>query len=239
MKKILTPIAGVALLFCASCLSQIDDGAQLDGGSDSGQSDAGDGGSVDTCSSLDLSACRSRPDCAADRCFSCSCTPSFIGCRSLSAQAFSCPLTNCRSPVCCGSQGDCDASGPPISSCTPPGTPLGCGICLSDPGDCSVDTDCSTGNVCDPMQCSCVGAMACTPGCGMGAPCPIGSSCSQDAHPRCLATSCSPQTPCPANFDCSGAKCVRRDCVDDADCEAFCVLGQCFEGLGECQLPRP
>jgi hypothetical protein len=41
------------------------------------------------------------------------------------------------------------------------------------------------------------------------------------------------------NFKCSAGACARKTCGSDADCDDFCVLGQCYDTLGTCAFPPP
>lgn len=126
------------------------------------------------------------------------------------------------------------------ADCAPPGTPWSCGTCQVDPGDCTDDAQCSTGQTCNPIACSCQSATRCGPGCASNADCSDGQECSGGTHPRCVALHCLQASECGAGFDCLSAVCVRRSCAADADCGgAYCVTGQCHRGLGECRQPVP
>lgn len=190
------------------------------------------------CPDLDLHDCRLRADCAASVCPSCTCTPTFEGCRDAGQPDPGCPDLDCPTPMCCGALGNC-----PQGDCAAPGTSHGCGMCNPDPGDCSVDTDCDVGGICEPIACSCEGQRVCVMGCEEA---PMdncdgdkGLSCDGADHPRCQPSACNAEAPCPPNFDCVSDRCARRTCVEDLACDGFCVLGACYGGYGECLLPVP
>jgi hypothetical protein len=205
--------------------------------SDAGQPDAAgpDAGPL-ACPDLDLHDCRLRADCAADICPSCTCAPTFEGCRDVADPAPGCPDLACPTPQCCDGIGDC-----PQGDCAAPGTPHGCGMCNPEPGDCTADGDCNVGEVCEPMACSCEGQRVCTSGCTVGPadPCALGTTCDGEDHPRCQPSDCDALTPCPPDFDCDAGACTRRSCVADVTCDGWCVLGFCYDGYGECRLPVP
>jgi hypothetical protein len=81
---------------------------------------------------------------------------------------------------------------------------------------------------------------SCEPGCTLG-PCLTGETCQPDA--RCRPTDCQGDSDCPPNFGCrpagdGGARvCQRRTCTGDAQCQGFCVKGQCFPTAGKCWPP--
>lgn len=194
-----------------------------------------DGGHA-PCDGLDLPACRLRGSCAPDLCFTCSCTPTFEGCRVASDPPFQCPEVACEQPLCCESMTDCQNMG---GDCAPPGAPYGCGMCNPETGDCSADGDCALGYLCEPINCSCDSASHCVLGCAAATDCPLGTTCSGGDHPRCQPSACSSVAPCPPDFDCDSGTCVRRPCLIDLHCDHFCVLGLCYEGQGECRQPVP
>jgi hypothetical protein len=205
------------------------------GATDGGDQDAATTDDPGACRSQDLHDCRLRPDCAADLCLECSCTPVFKGCRENTDPPAQCPDLNCPQPECCRATSECDGA-----QCDPPGASTGCGQCAPDPGDCARDGDCPSGAICDPIPCSCIGNLACTAGCAQPADCGEGKTCDPgNDHPRCLATACSGTTPCVDNFDCTNGACARRPCSADPACERFCVRGSCYAGLGLCRLPVP
>jgi hypothetical protein len=193
-------------------------------------------GGADPCDTLSLADCRRRADCAADLCYMCSCSPVFEGCRDVSDPPFVCPALGCAQPHCCEQESECQAMG---GTCVPPGMPSGCGMCDPDPGDCATDIDCTGGNICEPVLCSCNAALRCTPGCTEPADCAVGTSCTGGDHPRCVPSACSTTTPCPHDFDCDAGTCTRRPCTSDLECDHFCVLGLCYDGQGECEQPMP
>lgn len=213
-------------------------GGSSGGGSAGGTGGSG-GGSSSGCSGLDETTCRLRPGCVAERCFTCSCTPSYNGCRGINEAQLACPLVDCITPQCCRAQSACTNGG----VCAPQGTPHSCGACNIDPGDCTEDSTCGAGDICAPIACSCNSAQRCTAGCNSDQNCPDGQRCSNGAHPRCVPKQCATPSDCGPGFDCQAAMCVRRSCNVDLDCgpadAAFCVLGTCYRGLGECRLPVP
>ncbi len=119
---------------------------------------------------------------------------------------------------------------------------LGCGVCNVEVGNCTADTDCTSGNICEPIQCSCTNAKQCVPGCG--SMCAEGTVCDNGTHPRCVPSSCSANQPCQPSFECVGGTCARKSCsgadagAADAECDpagqSFCVEGSCYSGLGMC-----
>jgi hypothetical protein len=74
---------------------------------------------------------------------------------------------------------------------------------------------------------------SCTPGCFAGG-CPEGSACAS-SH-RCVPSTCSGASNCPAQFDCVQGTCTPRGCQKDADCPSggYCFGGQCSTYLGTC-----
>lgn len=187
------------------------------------------------CSGLSLAQCRQANGCTPDLCFACSCTPSFEQCRSLSDPPFHCPEYDCPQPPCCLGDSDCTMTG---ATCAPPGTDYPCGICDPDPGNCTSDQDCGTGDICEPVPCTCSGASHCVPGCTQPADCGVGTTCSGGDHPRCAPSACGgPSAPCPPDFDCDGGACARRPCTSDLECDHFCVQDQCYDSFGVCQMP--
>jgi hypothetical protein len=104
---------------------------------------------------------------------------------------------------------------------------------------CTTDADCQAEglSVCELV--ACCGGTACVPGCDAQTPCPEGQSCTADNH--CVAQSCASEA-CPGNFNCgTGSEqiCIRRTCSSDADCDGYCVLGNCHATPGACDLPSP
>lgn len=208
------------------------------GGVGGGTGGAG-GGAQSACSTLNREGCQARSDCLTSMCFLCSCTPVFNQCRAAGESELSCPAVGCASPSCCGKQSECSGA----QSCAPPGTPTGCGTCMSDTSSCAIDADCSpstTGMICKPVQCSCNASVSCQPGCTKNGDCSIdGDVCNTATH-RCGAPTCSASSPCPSYFDCVQGSCQRKMCTTDANCPlAYCVSGGCYGGKGTCQYPVP
>jgi hypothetical protein len=151
-----------------------------------------------------------------------------------------CPQVGCPQPLCCRDGNECNTG----ATCAPPGTPLGCGACNVEPGDCTDDAVCAADQICGPIQCSCNAAKRCAPGCTPNTVCGEGLECSGGSHPRCVTKHCTFASDCaPAGFNCINMRCVRRACMADAECgpqgSAFCIGGECYRGLGECRLPVP
>ena len=121
-------------------------------------------------------------------------------------------------------------------------------MCIRDsnnPVTCSEDTECSTGLVCvttQPSDCICEHTNICKPVCTAQS-CAAGESCRADGH--CAPTVCVTGADCVPHFECTPAadnthECTRKYCEDDTGCPGgACVLGQCFETAGQCQLPVP
>ncbi|MDY0003311.1 MAG: hypothetical protein RBU30_18580 [Polyangia bacterium] len=193
-----------------------------------------DGGTP--CHTFGFAECRLQAGCAPDLCYTCSCIPTYEGCRRATDPPFECPQVGCPQPFCCATMLDCQNMG---GDCAPPGTPFPCGMCNPEPGDCASDGQCAAGSICEPIPCSCDALLRCVPDCTTTESCPPGTTCSGGAHGRCLPTNCSTTLPCPPDFDCTNGLCARRPCVNDLHCDHFCVNGFCFEGQGECRLPAP
>ena len=190
------------------------------------------------CHGLTLGDCRLASGCAPDLCDGCGCDIAFRGCLAASEVPAMCPALGCPSGICCSAAEPCQAS---TGSCTQPGVTLGCGACNTMPGDCTGDAQCSTHGphqICEPIQCSCNGAMACAMGCVDDTPCTEGQTCDLAAA-RCKPRACSAAAPCPGNFDCTSGSCARRTCTSDLDCDGYCVDGACFTQRGSCQQPVP
>ena len=204
--------------------------------------DADDGAGVDdiadTCADLDAESCRNTPACTLDICFTCSCAPSYVGCRGLTEPPHACPEVACPTPICCDDQADCSGAG---FSCAGPNDAPGCGACNNDPGSCTTDADCGgpvNGMICEAIRCSCDGARTCVPGCTADSECGTGETCSPSTH-RCTARACSSTAGCPPDFTCTDGACARTPCTDDSVCDGFCVNGFCEASLGECRPPVP
>lgn len=243
--RVLVLLGVVALLGCGrAALTESSDGGtgggDFGGGAGGGNFGGGaGGGGASTCAGLMVEACRARPDCAADFCFICSCTPRYEGCRGVNELPHACPDVECLQPECCDSQGDCTAP----AMCAVPGTPPGCGgACNPLPGGCLSDSDCiafPTVSICEPIACSCYAQRECVPGCGPSSPCEQGTTCNATTG-RCQVQSCVTSSDCPGPFTCSAGACLRKPCVVDSQCgDGFCVLLQCYEGLGVCRFPMP
>lgn len=188
------------------------------------------------CTGLSLKECRKVAGCVADLCYACSCAAEFKGCRAQADVPFECPVLDCPQPSCCGKADDCPGGG---QICLDPGDhPAGCGICTPAPGNCTIDDDCTGTTICEAIRCSCEGARACVPGCTSDADCAKGDRCDVATN-RCAPITCGVLTPCPPNFSCESAACVRASCATDIECDGFCVDGQCYAAQGTCELPPP
>jgi hypothetical protein len=135
--------------------------------------------------------------------------------------------------------------------CLPPGTPGGCGICVTVPPECADSPDCGPGAVCvpEPVECSCDGELVsfCRPACSAGS-CDEGERCGDDGV--CAPILCSDGYACPANTRCDLTSappvrldahgCWRLPCMVDAECDCgACVGWECHDGPGVCQPPVP
>ncbi|MBL9038622.1 MAG: hypothetical protein JNG84_08930 [Archangium sp.] len=216
------------------------EGRPRDGGStnDAGTRDAGvnDGGTTSTCAGLEASRCRRTAGCVVDTCTTCSCTPTFRGCRAVSAPPLDCPAVGCLQPTCCRSSAEC----PSPTSCVPPHVPVVCGICIGGP-TCESHADCPSGEMCRlDGACSCTSEGRCVPGCTDDGDCREGELCTSQR--RCITKTCVRENECGPSFACQAGLCVRKTCVSrDDECspngDSFCVMGHCASGWGECRLP--
>lgn len=237
MRSVLTCVLlAVVLGACDDPAPTIVDAAGVDGSAD-GSADV-DAGLA--CATLDPATCRATAGCVADFCDSCTCTPTFVACRAESASMTACPVIECPTlpPACCRADGDCKGA-----FCATPDDPPGCGICRQVKSSCAVDLDCRAtalggGGVpiCEPVACACSPASECVPGCTSDTECATGETC-EVAEGRCRPQACGASAACPPDFDCGASGCARRTCVDDAECDGFCVEGACRPALGECSLP--
>ncbi len=137
---------------------------------------------------------------------------------------------------CCHDDDDCAELG-----CLGPTESPPCGAPNDEPGDCTIDDECdpeASGQICEPIACSTIDARRCVPGCTGDDDCRVGEVCG-DPVKRCFAQPCDPGNPCPADFHCDESFCARDVCVDDADCDGWCVEGVCQEQLGVCTPPAP
>jgi hypothetical protein len=123
--------------------------------------------------------------------------------------------------------------------CAPPGTPQICGSCDSSPSTCTTDAQCKTQistSICEPRACACTDERDCVAGCTSDAGCDDGETCNLTSN-RCEVTTCATAATCPQDFDCLANRCIRKGCISNADCDAFCVDGLCYQEAGECRLP--
>jgi hypothetical protein len=149
--------------------------------------------------------------------------------------------------VPCRHTGECPNQA--FERCVEPGGFAGCGICEDYEDECASDTDCGgSGAICTeepvpPCPCDGTPALICAPACAGDHVCRDGEHCAADGHCRPLA--CERNTDCPPHFICGGddgtdrRTCNRRRCSGaDADCGdgGFCVLFECYDERGSCQV---
>jgi len=112
---------------------------------------------------------------------------------------------------------------------------------MPEPGDCTADAECAGGTICEPIACSCAGALHCVAGCEVTG-CDLAEVCDAGTH-RCVEQPCTAaRTECPPNFVCTWPEggCMRNPCTSDDNCPAgYCAMGFCQESLGTCFLPPP
>lgn len=222
-----------ALAFLGACGG--DDTSDSSDATDDLTDDADD---ASVCHGLELSACRDTAGCVPDECAGCVCDVTYRGCLDEGEVPGMCPALGCPQSVCCSSELACEMNG---AACASPGSPNGCGACISDPGDCTTDADCDAQGpsfICEPIACSCTGETACVQGCVDSSTCGEGTTC-DTATARCVPLACGGATACPLNFTCAASECVRISCTQDTECDGYCVEGQCYDERGECRLPVP
>jgi hypothetical protein len=150
-------------------------------------------------------------------------------------------------PVACGTSNDCSSG----FSCSPGGTPVGCGICVAPQNACNTDSDCriiddaaaTTPYVCGPpSECECgFGGKTgeCIPACTGPGDCSADEACSSG---HCVPKPCSSDADCPSpstvDYACSAGVCGVKSCSSDADCGAhYCVNRTCYPLPGACTPP--
>jgi hypothetical protein len=192
------------------------------------------------CAGLDEKSCAANSSCAADYCYECSCTPTYVGCRLSAATPKACPPLGCPQPLCtCDGLGEaaCKAASATMGctanycpSCTSAQTYNGC----SGPNEgapacpligcattCRTATDCApTGQICRPPDAQ--------PYCG-GACIMQASTCASDADCRGSTTICEP-----VRCACNAATACIAGCTGNGDCP----VGQVCNGMHRCQ-PQP
>ncbi len=234
MRALLAVIA--VLIALSGCLSPaVDCGNSCF--SDAGRLDGGvqpDGGSGVDCRALDAAACRAQHACIADFCTTCSCTPTFFGCRKSSEPGPRCPQLGCAQPRCCTADSQCT---PQV--CKPSGESTCLGVCDPSAPTCVNDIDCGGSAICEPRPCACGAQKSCKPGCGPTQPCATGLTCDA-ASRRCTLTRCTAAGDCASTFTCMAGSCQRKTCTDDSSCgSGFCVNQHCFDGYGTCNALSP
>jgi hypothetical protein len=190
------------------------------------------------CTGLSLLDCRAASACKPDICPGCFCDLGFRGCVDANVAVAPCPPLGCPGAQCCSTQDQCTNG----TTCLPPGSDVGCGACNTQAGDCTSDEQCKAMGplfICQPIQCTCTGEQTCVQGCFSDDQCGDAEQC-DFATARCVGRDCAGETDCPAAFHCVETKCARATCATDADCDGFCVLGQCFANArGTCTAPAP
>jgi hypothetical protein len=191
------------------------------------------------CGGLSLNECRQTAGCKPDTCFACLCDQSYRGCLAESQTPAECPALGCPGAECCSTQAQCTQTG---GTCSPPGTPFGCGACSTQPGTCTTDAECKPSGqtlICEPIACSCTDQKSCVAGCTKDADCAASGEICDTTSARCVPRSCTTTADCAPNFDCTAPTCARRSCTTDLDCDGYCVNGSCFDQTGTCILQPP
>ncbi|MEE2786714.1 MAG: hypothetical protein VX589_05195 [Myxococcota bacterium] len=155
--------------------------------------------------------------------------------------------SECKTDIDCESGSVCNTA---IEVCEPEecADDSGCttdgkiGICQSPEGDthhgrcvaeCSADTDCATGKICDAAVARCIDEIcADDAGCQVEGQIGICQSPEGDTHHgRCVAE-CAADTDCPSGKICDevGQRCVDQECASVSDCIEAEKLGRCAGG---------
>jgi hypothetical protein len=145
--------------------------------------------------------------------------------------------------VACSVDSQCQSDGPGPYACAPGGVYTGCGgpspCVLQTP--CNTDSDChdaGSGDVCQTSACPCQSfAGLCAPACTGSGQCSAGETC-QAGH--CVATPCTTNADCVANFICdpTSLTCQLKTCQTDGECNGYCVDNVCASKPGVC-VPGP
>ena len=147
----------------------------------------------------------------------------------------------------CRGDGDCDeAMG---EYCMPPGAPMPCGVGCDAPRECEPAAGCAGELLCEEYVASCCFAgdplaSRCVDPC-TDTSCDAGERCAEGG--LCEPAPCSDEYVCPPHTSCTeGGRadehgCERATCTADGDCSTppggYCVVGQCHETPGSCELP--
>jgi hypothetical protein len=232
--------AALALAAAASCgknggtAADAGPGGGAGGGNGSG-SGGGEAQSSTVCNPLAERVCAETAGCVVHRCETCGCDRTFVKCLGATETPPACPKLGCPQPQCCSADNVCQNG-----LCRGEGQQLPqCGQCLQVTGDCTVDSQCKPGSICEPIPCACSTAKTCVGGCDSGAvPCPTGQMCKAG---RCAPAQCTADAQCPVFFSCaSSTGCTRIKCLTNLDCKGgFCVNGECARGEGRCQVVPP
>ncbi len=196
----------------------------------------------DPCKGKDEATCKTTASCVADYCTECSCTPTFVGCRSTTSAQTACPALGCAQPNC-GCDGLAEQAciaAESTQGCTPfycpncngGNTYQGClapnagdGACPQVcSNSCRQQTDCQGGQFClPPGQPLCGGACMIPPACNDDAFCQAngGSATSVCDVPVCecggpmkgCIPGCTQPSDCPDGDTCSSTHhCVPIPC---------------------------
>jgi hypothetical protein len=214
------------------------------------------------CDGLSESECKANPDCRADYCELCQCTPSYSGCSRAGSAPPPCPAVACPALFCDCSVLDeqtCEYASHTSAGCTVARCPdckggfifAGClppnagdwacpSFCAND--NCHANQDCS-GGICLPpgaKQCPgiCISGVACS---GDG-DCDPGQVC--DTAPclcapggRICQPACNAVADCAEGLTCAGGHCQALACASSGGCPANfeCVLAPGGSGSASCQ----
>lgn len=145
-------------------------------------------------------------------------------------------LSRAHPPTTCTVSEPCSSGS---MTCVPPGTSLGCGDCLAPESFavCTSDADCDSFSACQPSSaddCACSPVYLCKPACFSDSDCGAGKACQ---NKRCITQLCGNDAGCPVNFECYGGYCSRRKCSSNGGCAGACVMGSCYESVGQCAYP--
>ena len=128
----------------------------------------------------------------------------------------------------CRNRDDCSGD----SRCVPQELVGVCSGAACPDNQCNANIDCTTagtGDVCISVD----NVRMCQPACNdSDNPCPAHQQC--DATGECKTKLCSDDSACPANYSCSPNQCLRRFCDTDAECQGYCVTGECRQAPGSC-----
>ena len=197
------------------------------------------------------SECNSDADCASGKI--CQPDDQCLGGRRLCVAVAGCTATSCSYGYLCNS-GQCQMATCGTDYACPSGTTCSPGNLAQDghgcvPVLCTAGYACPSGSTCQPNAAGtdrngCLGTL-----CQGGYPCPSGWACIYESYSSgtdshgCTLASCAGYA-CPTNQVCQtdsyGARCVRKTCRSDTDCDcgvclgAGSFLGQCYARLGVC-----